>query len=71
MSRESAIKFLSGAVEEYGKKVLHASPETEEYLVEEIKKVRTCTAKLLARRASRCAVDAQSWEKMTKHAPTL
>lgn len=37
-SRESAIKFLSGAVEEYGKKVLHPSPETEEYLVEEIKK---------------------------------
>ena len=39
-SRESAIKFLSSAVEEYGKKVLHPSPETEEYLVEEIKKVR-------------------------------
>jgi len=39
VSRESAIKFLSGAVEEYGKKVLHPSPETEEYLVEEIKKV--------------------------------
>lgn len=38
VSRESAIKFLSGAVEEYGKKVLHPSPETEEYLVEEIKK---------------------------------
>ena len=26
-------------MEEYGKKVLHPSPETEEYLVEEIKKV--------------------------------
>ena len=38
VSRESAIKFLSGAVEEYGKKVLHPSSETEEYLVEEIKK---------------------------------
>jgi len=38
VSRESAIKFLIGAVEEYGKKVLHPSPETEEYLVEEIKK---------------------------------
>ena len=25
-------------MEEYGKKVLHPSPETEEYLVEEIKK---------------------------------
>lgn len=40
MSRESAIKFLSGVVEEYGKVVLHPSHETEEYLVEEIKKVQ-------------------------------
>nr|QMS47769.1 apoptosis inhibitor-5-like protein [Fimbriaphyllia ancora] len=38
VSRESAIKFLSGVVEEYGKIVLHPSHETEEYLVEEIKK---------------------------------
>lgn len=40
MSRESAIKFLRGVVEEYGKAVLNPSQETEEYLVEEIKKVR-------------------------------
>ncbi|XP_073245852.1 apoptosis inhibitor 5-like [Porites lutea] len=38
VSRESAIKFLSGVVEEYGKTVLNPSQETEEYLVEEIKK---------------------------------
>jgi len=37
-SRESAIKFLSSVMEEYGKAVLHPSHETEEYLVEEIKK---------------------------------
>ena len=42
MSRESAIKFLSSVVEEYGKTVLHPSQETEEYLVEEIKKVSIC-----------------------------
>lgn len=41
VSRESAIKFLSGVVEEYGKVVLHPSHETEEYLVEEIKKAMT------------------------------
>ena len=39
VSRESAIKFLNSVVEEYGKIVLHPSHETEEYLVEEIKKV--------------------------------
>lgn len=39
MSRESAINFLRGVVEEYGKTVLNPSQETEEYLVEEIKKV--------------------------------
>ena len=39
MSRESAINFLSSVVEEYGKVVLHPSQETEEFLVEEIKKV--------------------------------
>lgn len=39
MSRESAINFLSSVVEEYGKAVLHPSQETEEFLVEEIKKV--------------------------------
>ncbi|CAH3174234.1 unnamed protein product [Porites lobata] len=38
VSRESAIKFLRGVVEEYGKAVLNPSQETEEYLVEEIKK---------------------------------
>ncbi|CAH3022072.1 unnamed protein product [Porites evermanni] len=38
VSRESAIKFLRGVVEEYGKTVLNPSQETEEYLVEEIKK---------------------------------
>ena len=37
--REKAIKFLSVTVAEYGKQVLHKSPETEEYLVEEVKKV--------------------------------
>ncbi|XP_068671795.1 apoptosis inhibitor 5-like [Montipora foliosa] len=41
VSRESAIKFLSSVVEEYGKTVLHPSQETEEYLVEEIKKAMT------------------------------
>jgi len=39
VSRESAIKFLRVVVEEYGKTVLNPSQETEEYLVEEIKKV--------------------------------
>ena len=39
MSRESAINFLSSVVEEYSKVVLHPSQETEEFLVEEIKKV--------------------------------
>lgn len=39
VSRESAINFLSSVVEEYGKAVLHPSQETEEFLVEEIKKV--------------------------------
>ncbi|XP_029210992.1 apoptosis inhibitor 5-like [Acropora millepora] len=38
VSRESAINFLSSVVEEYGKAVLHPSQETEEFLVEEIKK---------------------------------
>lgn len=37
--REKAIKFLSGAVTEHGKQYLHPKKETEEYLVEETKKV--------------------------------
>ena len=46
-ARESAIKFLKSVVEEFGKKVLHPSPETEEYLVEEIKKVKVKCSVLL------------------------
>lgn len=37
--RERAIKFLSTAVTEHSKQYLHPKQETEEYLVEEIKKV--------------------------------
>ncbi|EDO32347.1 predicted protein [Nematostella vectensis] len=36
--RDKAIKFLAEAVAEFAKKTLHPSPETEEYLVDEIKK---------------------------------
>ena len=39
IAREKAIQFLSNSVADYGKKVLHNSPETEGYLVEEVKKV--------------------------------
>ena len=52
MSRESAINFLSSVVEDYGKAVLHPSQETEEFLVEEIKKVIKTNVKVYQRNHS-------------------
>ena len=52
VSRESAINFLSSVVEEYGKAVLHPSQETEEFLVEEIKKVIKTNVKVYQRNHS-------------------
>ena len=52
VSRESAINFLSSVVEEYGKTVLHPSQETEEFLVEEIKKVLKTSMKVYQRNLS-------------------
>lgn len=52
VSRESAINFLSSVVEEYGKAVLHPSQETEEFLVEEIKKVLKTSMKVYQRNLS-------------------